>query len=207
MYHDWLKSCLTDREQCVKYRTVKSSVCSVVSGVPQWSTLGPILFLIYVNSLLELPLNGPVFSFADDTAVVYAGDTVQEAVEKCENDLKKINNWFRFHKICPNLGKTKAVIYNYKEKNLPPPIISWHFPMCINTPCNYTKIEINSHIKYLGLELNSNLNWKQHSICWQSKLRKLNYRLYYVRHTVPLKVRIKIYKAFYEPVLVYGLGC
>jgi hypothetical protein len=207
-FHDWLRSYLTGREQCVKYNSITSTYLPVVSGVPQGSTLGPILFLIYVNSLLTLQLNGPVFSFADDTAVVYSGGTIHEAIEKCELDLQKLNNWFRYHKICPNLNKTQAVHYHYKRsQNFPPPII-WHLPTCNRTsPCNCTKIEFTPHVKYLGLILNNNLNWEQQSLFWQKKLRKLNYLLYYVRHAVPLRVRVRIYKAFYEPVLIYGLEC
>ena len=45
----------------------------------------PLLFLIYVNSILELKLQGPVFSFAGDTAIVYSADQKEEAKKKCED--------------------------------------------------------------------------------------------------------------------------
>ena len=207
-FHSWLKSYLSDRVQCVKYKQVKSSCLPVVSGVPQGSTLGPLLFLIYINSLLLLPLNGPVFSFADDTAFVYSGKSDFEISQKCLNDLEKLNHWFLFHKISPNLQKTLAVRYRYKKPNYTANTILWHLPDCKkDAPCSCTKINIKNHTKYLGLFLNTNLSWGEQSNYLQLKLRKLNYLLYHLKNKVPKSIRLRIYKAFYEPVLQYGIEC
>ena len=181
----------------------------VVCGVPQGSTLGPLLFIIYVNSLLQLKLHGPVFSFADDTAIVYSGRTHDETKQKCEEDLRTLRNWFLFHKICPNLQKTKILEYNYKKTKIESPIITWHLRNCNGNPCtnNCTPVEKVHEIKYLGVYLNSNLNWSSHSHYLQTKLRKLNYLIYYLKKTVPIKIRRRIYLALYEPVLTYGMEC
>ena len=63
----WIKEYLTDRNQRVCINGCHSSSLPVISGVPQESILGPILFLVYVN---DLPLQvsfSDVFLFADDT--------------------------------------------------------------------------------------------------------------------------------------------
>ena len=208
-FHDWLGSYLSEREQRVQCGQNLSQNQPVVTGVPQGSTLGPVLFLIYVNSLLLLPLHGPVYSFADDTAVVYSGETNNEVKTKCEKDLALLNQWFRFHRICPNMKKTKILKFQYKKdtRKMGPPDIFWHLPDCRTSNCTCEKIEMVDKIKYLGMVLNSNLNWSDHSRYLQGKLRKLNYLLYYLKNVIPEKIRIMAYKAFYEPVMLYGIEC
>jgi hypothetical protein len=47
---------------------------NITCGVPQGITLGPYLFLIYINKMLSLQLNGHIQCFADDTALVYSSE-------------------------------------------------------------------------------------------------------------------------------------
>lgn len=207
-FHRWLASYLENRQQCVRSAGTSSEMLHVVCGVPQESTLGPLLFLIlYVNSVLNLQLHGPVFSFADDTAIVYSAATVTKAKEKCEADLGKLSEWFLFHEICPNLNKTQVIEYNYKRPGTEFPSIIWHLQNCDKTPCNCTVLKKVDDTKYLGVYLNSNLNWNSHSNYLQTKLRKLNYLMYYLKNSIPTKIKRRIYLALYEPVLAYGIEC
>jgi ribonucleases P/MRP protein subunit RPP40 len=65
----WIESFLTGRFQYVRIGFSVSSICPVVSGVPQGSILGPVLFIIYVNDITHLwsPGTVSVKLFADDT--------------------------------------------------------------------------------------------------------------------------------------------
>ena len=60
---DWLINYFSNRQQYVEYNGVASSFNTIRCGVPQWSILGPLLFLIYILDVLELVL------FADDTNI------------------------------------------------------------------------------------------------------------------------------------------
>ena len=65
----WIKSFLSDREQCVVLNGCKFGWQKVLSGVPQESILGPLLFTIYVNDLPQ-SIASSVFMFADDTKLI-----------------------------------------------------------------------------------------------------------------------------------------
>ena len=63
----WLKSYLSERKQCISYSDVgKTSMCSIICGIPQGSILGPLLFLIHVNNLHKASSILKSVMFADD---------------------------------------------------------------------------------------------------------------------------------------------
>ena len=63
---NWIEQWLTDRRQRVGVDGEVSSWKSVLSGVPQGSVLGPILFFVYINDLEE-GVTGNILTLADDT--------------------------------------------------------------------------------------------------------------------------------------------
>jgi len=76
---DWFKSYLSNRKQCVCLNNTCSSYKSVVCGVPQGSILGPLLFILYVNDIVNCSNILYFTLFADDTNMLYhTRTTVQE---------------------------------------------------------------------------------------------------------------------------------
>lgn len=97
--YDWFKTYLMDRKQCVKLGSFRSTWEVIKTGVPQGTVLGPVQFLIYVNSLCEGNFQGKLYSFADDTALTYVSSNFEENKSAMEEDLNKLNSWFSKNKM------------------------------------------------------------------------------------------------------------
>ena len=83
-----------------------SSWKSVLSGVPQGSVLGPILFLVYINDLEEARVTGKILKFADDTKLFRK---VKEIGDKqhLQHDIDKLVKWSEKWQMLFNFGKCK----------------------------------------------------------------------------------------------------
>ena len=87
----WITGFLTNRRQRVSIRGSVSEWLPVGSGVPQGSVLGPILFLFYINDLVD-GLECPILLFADD-AKIFKVIKSQEDIDALVRDMKKIQEW------------------------------------------------------------------------------------------------------------------
>jgi len=68
-----------------------SDWCNILSGVPQGSVLGPLLFVIYINDIDEV-VNSKLLKFADDTKIFNKVNSV-EKVENLRTDLRSLVSW------------------------------------------------------------------------------------------------------------------
>ena len=71
---NWFKDYLHNRTQFVKIGNTKSSYEAIVCGIPQGSTLGQLLFLLYINDLRNCSKKLSFRIFADDTNIFYTSD-------------------------------------------------------------------------------------------------------------------------------------
>ena len=88
----WIKSFLTDRKQRVKIEESCSSWKPVTSGVPQGSVLGPVLFLIFVNDIVDCVKTAKVKIYADDCKI-YLKANDDDSVTSLNVDLGSICTW------------------------------------------------------------------------------------------------------------------
>ena len=84
---------MTQRKQQTKYKTKFSAEIEVPIGLPQGSTLGVILFNIYIDSITKVPQNGSIVLFADDTAMVTKHKNLETAINYMNEDLNRISDW------------------------------------------------------------------------------------------------------------------
>ena len=141
---------------CTEHK--KSNIVNITFGVPQGSVLGPLLYLIYVDST-RFYVVGLLTSFADDTAILVTGKTVQEFVDNANNSLGGLNSFVSESLLAVNAKKTIYMIFKRTGTHgeLPQPI-----------RFNAVKIDRIEETRYLGFVIDCNLSWKKHSdfVCY-----------------------------------------
>ena len=113
--HKWFGSYLQNRKQCVQYKNTTSNLMPVSIGVPQGSILGPLLFLVFVNDLINVSKTLSMILYADDTNIFLSDTNLDNLICKANNELKHRVNWFKANKLQLNASKTKFMLYNVKN--------------------------------------------------------------------------------------------
>ena len=88
----WFKSYLFNRAQCVSINYSLSKCLPVLSGVPQGSILGPLLFIVFINDLPSVISSSNTFIFADDTKCFKIIKTESD-IQQFQMDLTSLSHW------------------------------------------------------------------------------------------------------------------
>ena len=113
---DWFKSYLCNRKHYMNVNGIPSSMENVTCGVPQGSTLGPLLFFLYMNDLPSAN-KFKVNLFADDTNLTMSGNNAKQLESDINNELINIDNWMRENKLSINFSKTEYTLISKKKRN------------------------------------------------------------------------------------------
>jgi hypothetical protein len=117
--HKWFESYLRDRSQCVDIGGTFSTFRDLAISVIQGSTLGPILFLCYINDFWSATSLFSVL-FADDTTGLARGRVLRELTAYVNDELQKISLWYRANKMAVNTSKTKFIVFRTHGKQIDP---------------------------------------------------------------------------------------
>ena len=88
----WFQEYLLQRFQCVRIGDSLSTFCNVLSGVPQGSVLGPLLFVIFINDFPQHIQSALPFVFADDTKCLLAIKTTED-IGKLQSNVNNTAMW------------------------------------------------------------------------------------------------------------------
>ena len=159
----WFKSYLSERKQFVIINREQSDMKSIECGVPQGSILGPLLFLVYVNDMTSA-VDCSLFLYADDSALVVAGKSVDDIIFHLSKNLNSLSDWLIENKLSLHLGKTESILFALKRK----------LKKCkssFDIVCKDNKIVNKSEVKYLGSILSNDLNGSKMA---ESNVKKIN---------------------------------
>ena len=134
---------MSNRRQFVSLSGINSDYQTITCGVPQGSVLGPLLFLLYINDMPKCSNILEFHLFADDTHLFLETDLNIE--------LEKVSQWLYANKLYLNTDKTNFVVFHSPQRRI------MHN---MNLRIFNTSIKSDTRVKYLGLILDSNLNWK-----------------------------------------------
>ena len=191
----WIKSYLSNRLQYIQIdENSRTEFCVVKCGVPQGSILGPLLFLLYVNDLKNASSVLDPIMFADDTNLFYTHSNIQKLFSTMNEELASINQWFTSNKLSLNAKKTKYSFFHKPSKNDDIPL------MLPKLSISNHVIERQEFIKFLGVLLDKNLNWKEHIKYTENKIAKNLGPLYKAR---PFLERNALLALYYENIQTY----
>ena len=181
-----IKDFLTDRTMRVCVEGQWSEVKHVLSGVPQGSVLGPLLFILYVNDLPDLVKN-KIKLFADDLKLI--GNAANHS--SVAKDIEELEVWESIWLLQFNPAKCKVVHINFNNNPF------------LNYKVNGIELEVSAQEKDLGVITHSSLLWNEQIKACISKANRMI--CWIVRNLVIREkvVMIAIYKALIRPHLEY----
>ena len=145
-------SYLYGRKQNVKINNTYSVFQVLLSGVPQGSIIGPILFNIFINDLLLWIENAELHNFTDDSTISCTEKSPEELIKSLTSESEKVVQWFKENMMIVNPDKFQAVIIEGKIQQNKPSSIK----------INYININSENSVRLLGLEIYSKLNFDKH---------------------------------------------
>ncbi len=189
----WFISFLSERQQCTRLGGKLSSFCIILSGVPQGSILGPILFSIYINDIVYACNLSKPYLFADDGALFFE-NSCRNTFINMKIELLTIIKWLSVNKLSFNGKKTEFMLFDSSEKNDKIIIDLVNTSFIINE-CKETK--------YLGLMLDNKLNFKCHIDYIKKKVMKRIGAMYRSKSLLPVKYRKMFANALMLPQFDY----
>lgn len=178
-----LMEMITNRSQLVTIDTIFSTIQPINSGVPQGASLSPLLFKIYIDSLLSSKFNSQVKAFADDLKVSGVEQTLLQA------DISTIEKWSKTNKLPINGNKCECLCLGQQRES--------------TYLLNGVQIPSVEFIKDLGILVDKDLKFTYHALALRSKCLRLIGLVFKIFHSQKQQLYLNYFKLYVLPCVDY----
>ena len=159
----------------------------------------PLLFLVYVNDLPCSVKNSTVSMYADDTSLSFKSKILTHLNEAMNDDLMSLESWLKGNKISLNVAKTHTMLICSKSKQRA--LINSNEKLEIKVKGE--NLMAAEKVKYLGVQIDQNLEWKEHIKCVSSKIARAIGFPKYTKNFIPRNCLKKLDRSIEEPYFCY----
>ena len=193
------RSFLTNRTQQVMSNGLLSKSRVIEHGVPQGSTLGPLLFLVFINDLPLAITSEKVETdlFADDATLHATGGNINTIKAELQLALGEISNWCSLNDMLINPNKTESMVITTRQKHQLQPLL---LTLTVN---DVPVKQVDKH-RLLGVEVDKCLSWQNHIEMTCRTLSRHLYVLSQLKHVTDLNTRKIFYEAYIKSHIDYA---
>ena len=172
---------------------------NVIYGVPQGSVLRLLLFLIYINDLIECSKVSCFVLFADDSNIFVSGKSYNEAANNANAILDAVAKYTHANKLHINEEKTCFMHFSPRGQKIENCTDKVPLKLFGN------EIEEVNETKFLGVTIDNQLSWESHITMLHKKLKCSAGQLNHIIDLIPKNFRKSLYHTLYESHLAYGI--
>lgn len=201
---EWFLSYLGGRQQRIQIDDIFSDWTNIEAGVPQGGVLSPLLFSIFINSLVSHLSFSSFHLYADDVQLYlsFSPDDISAAISHLNADLAAVFEWTHKYGLSINPSKTQVMLAGSSGILAKTDLLSYP-----SVKYNGISIKYCKEVKNLGLVISQNLSWDNHITEISRKMYGSIHSLKRLKNFLPQHAKVTLVTSLLLPILDYADVC